>query len=120
PYVPPKGWWIITSLFGRATRFPFSPAANRNAPIEAAMPVQIVDTSDLMNCIVSKIVMLAVLDPPGDVMEIEIYLFESSASRNNNCATMELATLSSMALPNMIIRSFNRRERSEERRVGTA
>ena len=39
--------------FGRAERFPFAPAVSRTAPIEAAIPMQIVQTSGLMYCIVS-------------------------------------------------------------------
>ena len=35
--------------------FPFSPAHNNTAPIEAAIPVQIVDTLEEINCIVSYI-----------------------------------------------------------------
>ena len=38
---------------GRATRRPGSPAISRNEPMEAAMPMQIVDTGLLMYCMVS-------------------------------------------------------------------
>ena len=48
--------------------FAFAPAASRNAPMEAAMPTQIVDTSGLMNCIVSNIAIPAVTEPPGLLM----------------------------------------------------
>ena len=53
PRTPPSGWWIITSLLGRAKRLPFVPAASRNAPMLAAMPTQMVETSGLMCCMVS-------------------------------------------------------------------
>ena len=53
PWNPPSGWWIITDEFGSAKRLPLAPAASRNAPIEAAMPTHSVETSGLMNCIVS-------------------------------------------------------------------
>ncbi|MNW04327.1 hypothetical protein D3C71_2004060 [compost metagenome] len=53
PSAPPSGWWIITSLLGRAKRLPLAPAVSRNAPMEAAIPTQMVETSALMNCMVS-------------------------------------------------------------------
>ena len=40
-------------LWGSAKRLPFSPATISTAAIEAAMPVQMVDTSELIYCIVS-------------------------------------------------------------------
>ena len=40
-------------LFGEYMRFPSVPPARSSAPIDIAMPTQIVDTSGLMNCIVS-------------------------------------------------------------------
>ena len=48
PCAPPKGWWIITSLFLRAKRFPFAPDESRNAAMLAAMPMQMVETSHLI------------------------------------------------------------------------
>ena len=53
PEKPPEGWWIITRELGRTKRLPLAPAASRNAPMLAASPVHSVDTSGLMNCIVS-------------------------------------------------------------------
>ena len=50
-----------------AERFPLAPAHNKTAAIEAAMPVQIVATSGLMNCIVSYIPKPAYTDPPGEL-----------------------------------------------------
>ena len=38
---------------GSALRFPVCPPASTTAPIDIAMPTQIVCTSHLMNCIVS-------------------------------------------------------------------
>jgi len=35
-------------LLGKANRLPFVPEANKVAPIEAAIPMQIVDTSQFM------------------------------------------------------------------------
>ena len=43
----------MISAFGSARRLPFVPDDSKNAPIEAAMPTQIVDTSHLIYCIVS-------------------------------------------------------------------
>ena len=37
----------------KASLLPFAPAANKNAPIDAAIPIHIVLTSGLMYCIVS-------------------------------------------------------------------
>ena len=68
PWKPPEGWWIITVELGSAKRLPLVPAASRNAPIEAAMPTHSVETSGLMNCMVSKIAMPADTDPPGELM----------------------------------------------------
>ena len=53
---------------GKQKRLPFAPAASRNAAMLAAMPTHSVDTSGLMNCIVSKTAMPAETDPPGELM----------------------------------------------------
>ena len=53
PWKPPQTWWIRILEFGSAIRFPFAPPARSSAPIDIAMPTQIVWTSGLMNCIVS-------------------------------------------------------------------
>ncbi|MNP64917.1 hypothetical protein D3C76_1604600 [compost metagenome] len=84
-----------------------APAVNRNAPIEAAIPTQIVDTSGLMYCIVSYIAIPAVMDPPGLFTYKEISFSGSSAARNSICAIMELATMSLTSDPKKIMRSFN-------------
>ena len=46
-------WWIMILAFGSDERLPAAPPARRIAPIDIAMPKQIVATSGLMNCIVS-------------------------------------------------------------------
>ena len=53
PSAPPWGWWMRMRLCGRAKRLPLVPAARRIAAADAAWPMQIVDTSGLMNSIVS-------------------------------------------------------------------
>ena len=68
PENPPDGWWMRIVEFGSAKRLPLAPAASRNAPIDAAMPTHSVDTSGLMNCMVSKIAIPADTEPPGELM----------------------------------------------------
>ena len=46
-------WWIRILAFGNAMRLPWVPPARSSAPMDIAMPTQIVCTSGLMNCIVS-------------------------------------------------------------------
>ena len=53
PWKPPEGWCSMMRALGRAMRWPGSPAISRNEPIEAAMPMQIVETGLLMYCMVS-------------------------------------------------------------------
>ncbi len=53
PWKPPSGWWIITRELGRQKRLSLAPAASRSAPMLAACPTHSVDTSGLMNCMVS-------------------------------------------------------------------
>ena len=55
----------MISALGRAMRFPFAPDESRNAPIEAAMPMQMVETSGLMYCMVSYMARPEVTLPPG-------------------------------------------------------
>ena len=43
----------MISLLGKAKRLPLVPAASRKAPMLAAMPMQMVETSHLMYCMVS-------------------------------------------------------------------
>ena len=58
----------MTLAFGRTKRLPLAPADSKNAPMLAAMPMQSVETSGLMNCMVSKIDMPADTLPPGELM----------------------------------------------------
>ena len=53
PWKPDEPWWIMIFAFGSAIRLPAAPPASRIAPIDIAIPKQIVCTSGLMNCIVS-------------------------------------------------------------------
>ena len=53
PWVPAEGWWIMISALGRARRLPLVPAARRKAPMLAARPMQMVDTSHFTYCMVS-------------------------------------------------------------------
>ena len=54
--------------FGNENRFPFAPAASKNAPMLAAIPVQRVETSGLMKFMVSNIANPALTDPPGELI----------------------------------------------------
>jgi hypothetical protein len=47
------GWWIRIRLLGSENRLPCAPPMSRSEPIDIAIPTQIVDTSGLMNRIVS-------------------------------------------------------------------
>ncbi len=53
PCIPAEGWCIMIRAWGSANRLPREPAHNRNCPIEAPRPMQIVPTSGETNCIVS-------------------------------------------------------------------
>src|SRR5881394_4080814 len=53
PWVPPEGWCIMMRAWGKAERLPLRPAASRNEPIDAAIPMQMVFTGARRNCIVS-------------------------------------------------------------------
>ena len=56
------------SAFGSAYLFPFAPLVRRIAPILAAIPTQIVETSGLTYCIVSYIANPALTEPPGELI----------------------------------------------------
>ncbi len=45
PWAPPWGWWISTRELGSAIRLPGAPPASRTAAPDAAMPMQMVETS---------------------------------------------------------------------------
>ncbi len=49
----PSGWWIMMRALGSAKRLPLAPAASSTAPIDAACPMQMVDTCGLTYCMVS-------------------------------------------------------------------
>ena len=53
PSKPPEGWWMRIFEFGRAIRLPSAPPASSSAPIDIAMPKQIVWTSGFTYCIAS-------------------------------------------------------------------
>ena len=53
PCMPPSGWWIMMREWGRAKRLPLAPATRRMEAMEAATPVQMVETSLPIYCIVS-------------------------------------------------------------------
>ena len=57
-----------TVACGRAKRLPFSPSAKMIEAMEAAIPVAMVETGDLMKFMVSTIAMPEVITPPGELM----------------------------------------------------
>src|SRR6266487_3053976 len=54
--------------------------------------------------------------PPGELIYMLISLVASSLWRYSNCATVILATVSSMGVPMKMMRSFNRREKMSQPR----
>jgi hypothetical protein len=53
PRNPPEPWWTMIRLFGSAYRLPLAPAASSTAAIDAAIPMQIVETGARTYCMVS-------------------------------------------------------------------
>ena len=53
PWNPPVGWWMRIRPLGSEARLPCAPPASTSAPIDIAIPQQIVDTSGRTNCMVS-------------------------------------------------------------------
>ncbi|MNC90933.1 hypothetical protein D3C83_70940 [compost metagenome] len=53
PWKPPEGWCRRIRALGSAKRMPVVPAVRSSDPIEAASPMQSVDTAGLMNWMVS-------------------------------------------------------------------
>ena len=53
PSKPADGWWMRMRLLGSDMRLPAAPAVSSSEPIDIAMPMHIVATSGLTNCIVS-------------------------------------------------------------------
>jgi hypothetical protein len=76
----------------------------------AASPVQSVETSGLMNCIVSYIAIPAETLPPGELMYRWMSLSGFSLSRNSSCATTRFAIASWIGPTRKITRSLRRRE----------
>ena len=109
PPMPPEGWCIITRACGVAYRLPGVPALRRNWPIEAAIPIATVATSLGTHCMVSKIAMPAVTDPPGLLMYSQMSLVGSSAARRSICAQIAFALSSRTSEPRKMIRSLSRR-----------
>ena len=113
PPCPPaiRGWWIRISELGSANRLPLAPLASRKAPIEAAIPMQMVDTSHLIYCMVSWMAMPALMDPPGLLIYRLMSLSGSCPSRYSSCATTKLAEVSLTSSLSTMMRSFKRREK---------
>ena len=109
PWAPPWGWCRSTRALGRMNRRPFSPAARMMAAAEAAWPMHVVETGELMKFMVSRIPKRATMSPPGELTYRLISFSGFSPSRNSSWAMIRLATLSSMALPRNTIRSRSRR-----------
>jgi len=67
-----------------AEAFALAPLASSTAAMDAACPTQMVTISGRMNAIVSRIARPAVIEPPGELMYIEMSFSGSSASRKSN------------------------------------
>ena len=63
-----SGWWSMTWLLGRTARLPLVPADSRQAPMLAAMPMQVVATSQRRWLMVSMMPNPADTLPPGLLM----------------------------------------------------
>ena len=53
PCTPPMSWWMRMREWGRAKRFPGSPADRRTAAMLAAWPMQRVEIFGFTYCMVS-------------------------------------------------------------------
>ena len=53
PWKAELTWWMRIFALGSAMRLPSAPPDSSSAPIDIAIPTQMVCTSGLMNCIVS-------------------------------------------------------------------
>lgn len=78
--------------------------------MEAAIPMQVVATSQRRNRMVSMMPRPAEMDPPGELMYIWMSDLESSLARKRSCATTTLAIWSSTTPPIMMMRSLRSRE----------
>ena len=90
---------------------PLVPLASRNAPIEAAMPMQMVETSHLIYWMVSWMAIPALMEPPGLLIYRLMSLSGSCPSRYSSCATTRLAEVSLTSSLSTMMRSFSRREK---------
>jgi hypothetical protein len=68
-----------------------------------------VATSGFTNCMVSKMAMPAVTDPPGELMYSQMSLSGSSAASRSSWAQMALALSSRTSEPRKMMRSFSSR-----------
>ena len=79
--------------------------------MEAAMPMQMVETSHLIYCMVSWMAMPALIEPPGLLIYRLMSLSGSCPSRYSSCATTRLAEVSLTSSLRTMMRSFKRREK---------
>ena len=77
----------------------------------AELEKNLVDTSDLICCIVSYIAKPAVTEPPGELMYSIMSFSGFSLSNNSICATTRFATISSIGVPRKIILSLKSLEK---------
>ena len=75
------------------------------------MPMHVVCTGALMNCMVSYMARPADTLPPGELMYRWIGFSGLSASRNSSCAMMMFATSSLIGDPRNTMRSISKREK---------
>ena len=79
--------------------------------MEAAMPIQMVETSHLIYCMVSWMAMPALMEPPGLLIYRLMSLSGSCPSRYSSWATTRLAEVSLTSSLRTMMRSFSRREK---------
>ena len=79
--------------------------------MEAAMPMQMVETSHLIYCMVSWMAMPALIEPPGLLIYRLMSLSGSCPSRYSSWATTRLAEVSLTSSLRTMMRSFSRREK---------
>ena len=75
------------------------------------MPMQMVDTSHLIYCMVSWMAMPALMEPPGLLIYRLMSFSLSCPSRYSSWATTRLAVASLTSSLSMMMRSFKRREK---------
>ena len=79
--------------------------------MDAAMPMQMVETSHLIYCMVSWMAMPALMEPPGLLIYRLMSLSGSCPSRYSSWATTRLAEVSLTSSLRTMMRSFSRREK---------